>query len=92
VPITDVTSAEVQVDWYAHRWIIEEYHKCIKTGCAIQARQLTTAQRLQRLLGFLAIVAVKLLQLRMLSRLHTEQLARSVVPPVMLRVLVALVG
>ena len=43
VPITDIASAKVQVDWYAHRWIIEEYHKCLKSGCAVQARQLTTA-------------------------------------------------
>lgn len=65
----------MQVDWYAHRWVIEEYHKCLKSGCAVQARQLTTAVRLQRVLGFLAIVAVKLLQLRMLSRIEPECLA-----------------
>lgn len=65
----------MQVDWYAHRWVIEEYHKCLKSGCAVQARQLTTAVGLQRVLGFLAIVAVKLLQLRMLSRTEPECLA-----------------
>lgn len=63
------------VGLYAHRWVIEEYHKCLKSGCAVQARQLTTSVGLQRVLGFLAIVAVKLLQLRMLSRTEPECLA-----------------
>jgi len=26
--------------WYSCRWLIEEYHKCLKTGCRIEARQL----------------------------------------------------
>ncbi|MBK9313803.1 MAG: IS4 family transposase [Acidobacteria bacterium] len=40
------------IEWYEHRWLIEEYHKCLKTGCAIEQRQLTTAQALQACLGF----------------------------------------
>jgi len=64
VPISNANSALLQVDWYALRWVIEEYHKCLKTGCALEQRQLTTASGLERLLGFLAIVAVRLLQLR----------------------------
>lgn len=28
---------------FAHRWVIEEYHKCLYSGCAVFARQLTTA-------------------------------------------------
>lgn len=92
VPITNAASASVQVDWYAHRWVIEEYHKCLKSGCAVQARQLTTAVGLQRVLGFLAIVAVKLLQLRMLSRTDPECLASTVIPPLLLQVLAARLG
>ena len=92
VPITDIASAKVKVDWYAHRWVIEEYHKCLKSGCAVQARQLTTAVGLQRILGFLAIVAVKLLQLRMLSRTEPECLASTVIPPLLLQVVVARLG
>ena len=72
--------------------MIEEYYKCLKSGCAVQARQLTTAVGLQRVLGFLAIVAVKLLQLRMLSRTEPECLASTVIPPLLLQVLVARLG
>jgi Transposase Tn5 dimerisation domain len=77
-----------QLEWYAARWLIEEYHKCLKTGCAIEARQLTTAKRLITLTGFLSIVAVRLLQLRTLSRQQPHRNAAEVVPEVMVRVLV----
>lgn len=87
VAITDVSDALMQVEWYAMRWTIEEYHKCLKTGCAIEQRQLTTADRLERLLGFLAIVSVRLLQLRTLARTDPTTPADPVVPATMLHVL-----
>ena len=49
---------------YMQRWIIEEYHKCLKTGCSIEARQLDTAEGLLALLGFLSVIAVLLLSLK----------------------------
>jgi hypothetical protein len=36
VPVTDENSAFIQIDWYTCRWLIEEYHKCLKTGCAFR--------------------------------------------------------
>jgi len=77
------------LDWYTCRWVIAEYHKCLKTGCSIEQRQLATAQGLLAILGFLAIVAVRLLQLRTLSRSMPESPARQFVPPLLLKVLVA---
>jgi hypothetical protein len=59
---------------------IEDYHKCLKTGCRMEARQLRSADRLQRLLGFLALVAVRLLWLRSLSRQDGDQLACQLIP------------
>jgi hypothetical protein len=67
------------IEWYEHRWLIEEYHKCLKTGCALEQRQLTTAQSLQACLGFLALIAVRLLQLRETSRQAPEAPARQTV-------------
>jgi hypothetical protein len=89
VPISDTHCALAQVDWYATRWVIEEYHKCLKTGCAVERRQLTTAEGLERLLGFLAIVAVRLLQLRTLARSNPAWPAQSYVPQGWLTVLAA---
>lgn len=74
VPL-DQHAAREQIRWYEYRWLIEEYHKCLKTGCAIEKRQLMTASGLLAVLGFLAITAVRLLQLRSLARTAPEQKA-----------------
>ena len=73
---TEIRSEEdalEQISWYEHRWLIEEYHKCLKTGCAIEKRQLETAKGLLALLGFLSITAVRLLQLRGVARTTPKQ-------------------
>lgn len=92
VPVLNCEDALMQLDWYATRWLIEEYHKCLKSGCAVEKRQLKSAKSLVTLLGFFAVVAVKLLQLRTISRHHTDAPAQEFVPPVMLKVLVGRLG
>ncbi len=67
------------VQIYEQRWIIEEYHKCLKTGCRIEDAQLRTGKRLLALLGVLGVVATQLLQLRDLSRRQPETPAKEVV-------------
>jgi len=84
VVVRSAADALTVIEWYEFRWLIEEYHKCLKSGCAIEQRQLTTAQSLQACLGFLAIVAVRLLELRETSRQQPETPARHKVEPEML--------
>lgn len=79
--VTDATDGLQIIAYYEKRWLIEEYHKCLKTGCALEARQLETAAGLEALLGFLAIIAVRLLQLREASRQQPETPARHLVAP-----------
>ncbi len=88
IPVTNLRAALEVVEWYAQRWVIEDYHKCLKTGCAMEKRQLETADGLLAVLGFLAIVAVRLLQLRTLSRERPEALAQQEVPALLIDVLV----
>lgn len=57
-----------RVDWYSRRWIIEEYHKCQKTGCNIEDLQFTSEERLQPVIALLSVTALFLLQLRSASR------------------------
>ena len=54
--------------YYSYRWIIEEYHKCMKTGFRLEKTQLHTLKRIENLLGFISVSAVKLLQMRDISR------------------------
>ncbi len=34
------------IEWYEKRPLIEEYHKCLKTGCRVEARRYQEADRL----------------------------------------------
>ena len=52
---------------YACRWLIEEYHKVLKTGTHIEDSQLSTADRIQALLAIHAVVAADLLALKLLA-------------------------
>jgi hypothetical protein len=63
-PVESEEDARRLIQWYRNRWLVEEYHKCLKTGCRIEARQVSTKQGLMALLGFLGVVAVFLLQLK----------------------------
>ena len=60
-----------RVDWYACRWTIEEWHKAEKTGCRLEASQLKNAEAIQCLASFIAVIAVRMMQLRDLAQLAT---------------------
>lgn len=68
VPVTNEQEAWQRAGWYECRWVIEEYHKAQKTGCAIEDLQFTSAQALQPMIALLSVVAVTLLNLREASR------------------------
>lgn len=65
---------------YAKRWLIEEYHKALKTGLRIEESQLETAHGLECLIGILAIVAIRLLQMKLLGRVEAGQVALKLHP------------
>jgi hypothetical protein len=49
---------------YATRWLIEEFHKALKTGLGVERLQLKTAERLFAAIALLSVVALRLLDLR----------------------------
>jgi len=67
-PVGGFEAAYRVVGWYECRWIIEEYHKGMKTGCRIESPQFTSEERLQPAIAVLSIVALTLLELRQASR------------------------
>lgn len=89
VPTSTVEQAWERVDWYRLRWTAEDYHQGLKTGCHLEQRQLQSYEGLRRLLGFIAPLAVRLLQLRWLARQQPERPAMQVLPPLLVQ-LVAL--
>jgi hypothetical protein len=80
VPTATLEQAWQRVDWYRARWIVEDYHQGLKTGCSIELRQLQSYEALRRLPGLLAPAAVRLLQLRAVARDEPERLAREILP------------
>jgi len=51
VPTTTLEQAWERVEWYRHRWLVEDYHQCLKSGCRIEERQLQSVDGLIRLLA-----------------------------------------
>jgi hypothetical protein len=92
VPTTTLAEAWERVEWYKHRWVVEEYHQCLKTGCRLEERQLQRVERIMRLLGLLSPVAVRLLQLRDLSRQDPQVPASEVFEADVLAVIAAQTG
>lgn len=68
-PVKNVKDAIQVVGWYERRWIVEEYHKAMKTGCDIEDPQFTSEESLQPTIALLSVVALTLLNLRDTSRL-----------------------
>ena len=67
-PVTSFAAAYRVVGWYECRWMIEEYHKGMKTGCKIESPQFTTEERLRPAIALLSVVTLTLLQMREASR------------------------
>jgi len=67
-PADTLQQIEAIVDHYRARWVIEEYFKALKTGCAFEKRQLTTLDGLTRALALFVPMAWLLLTLRNVAR------------------------
>lgn len=67
-PIQTFEDAYRVVGWYECRWIVEEYHKGMKTGCRIESPQFTDEDRLQPAIALLSILTLTLLAMRDASR------------------------
>jgi len=73
LPVETFEQARRVASRYAQRWLIEEYHKALKTGVQMEKSQLETAKGLQALLGVLAVVAARLLNTRLLAHLTPHE-------------------
>jgi hypothetical protein len=88
--VNDFDDAWRILEYYEARWLIEEFHKCLKTGCRLESRLYLTAGRLEAVAAMLSIVAVRLLQLKTLARTQPELPAESIAPKAWLEMLRAL--
>lgn len=72
VAVHTVDDARERVAWDAGRWGIEVWHRILKSGCRIEARQLATAERLQRCLTLYSVIAWRVFYATMLARAVPE--------------------
>jgi len=52
---------------YTRRWLIEEYHKALKSGLRVEESQLSHPVRIQALFGILAVAGLRLLNTKLLA-------------------------
>jgi hypothetical protein len=86
-PIATTADVERIVDIYRARWVIEEYFKSLKTGCAFEKRQLENERSIFNALGLLVPIAWRLLLLRTLARDRQDAPASEALTPIQLRIL-----
>jgi transposase-like protein/DDE family transposase len=86
-PIDTFDQVATAVDMYRARWVIEEFFKALKTGCAFEARQLESSHALLNALAIFAPIAWHLLVLRRLGRDDSPLPASAVLNELQLRIL-----
>ena len=69
-PVETLAQARRVIGAYTRRWLIEEYFKMLKTGVRVEESRLRTADRLKPLLGILSLVALRLMEWKMLARVR----------------------
>lgn len=89
LPVTSFEDAWRILCYYEKRWLIEEWHKALKTGCRVECRQLKSKEGLERITALLSVVAVRLLQLKSAARTNPERPASDIVPLSWIKMLVA---
>ena len=80
LPVETFNDAWQVIGYYEQRWLIEEWHKALKTGCRVAERQLKSKQGLEALTGLLSVVAVRLLQLKSAARSQPNRPALELIP------------
>jgi hypothetical protein len=86
-PIDDADDVLAIVDAYRSRWVIEELFKALKTGCAVEKRQLETRSSLEKALAIFLPIAWSLLGLRTALRTGRDKRGENLLPPVQMALL-----
>jgi hypothetical protein len=77
-PIDTVEQVAAVVNYYRARWTIEEFFKALKTGCALEKRQVECRRSFENTLALFIPIAWRLLLFRSLARLQNPPSAAHV--------------
>ena len=81
IPVHTLDEARQRVAWYQSRWLVEEFHKILKSGCRIEACRLQTAQRLIRYVTLCSVIAWRLYWLTHINRTAPTAPATTILAP-----------
>jgi len=79
-----------RIMWYKWRWIVEDFHKVLKTGCLLEERCLQTVEAFCNLLGILTPTAMRLLWLRETAQTAPDTPATEVISKEVIQVVLHL--
>lgn len=68
VPTLDFEQACERVSWYSCRWVVEMFHRVLKSGCRIEERQFDDLENTKRFLALDSVVAWRVLYLTLTGR------------------------
>lgn len=77
LPVETLEQCQRVIRIYRRRWLIEEFHKALKTGMKLERSQLSDARRLGALTGILSIVASSLLEAKLAGRTQADEPLRA---------------
>jgi len=80
LPVENEEDARRIIEIYRRRWLVEDYHKALKTGCRIEDNQLKQASRILALFGMLGVIATQLLAMREHCRLSPTTRVEEAIP------------
>jgi len=87
LPCTEPSEQLFAAQGYSLRWLVEEFHKCEKTGCSVEMRRLEHVDRLEPLIGLLSVLAAYLLELKYVARDEPDRPADALFDPLAVRVM-----
>lgn len=88
-PVSTREQIQAVVEQYRTRWVIEEFFKALKTGCAIEKRQHESYETLLKVVAICLPIAWRLLLLRTLARSMPNEPATAALSPTQVQVLCA---
>ena len=93
LPVGTLAQIKRIVGCYTQRWLVEEFHKALKSGTQVEASQLPTGRALQGLCAVLSLVALRLLETKLHARAFPDEPLRpGQFVPELIRLLAAKLG
>lgn len=72
VPTLNFDEAVTRIRWYVQRWLIEIFHRTLKSGCKVDERQHDTAEKLMKVISIYSIIALQIMLLTYVARTRPD--------------------